>query len=54
MANVFLQSSAMEKEESAPPLDLQHTVEAIRQLLLEQEKTNAELRAKLETINALL
>jgi len=54
MANVFLQSSTMEKEESAPPLDLQHTVEAIRQLLLEQEKTNAELRAKLETINQLL
>jgi voltage-gated potassium channel len=54
MTNVFLQSSTKQKEESAPPLDLQHTVEAIRQLLLEQEQTNAELRAKLETINRLL
>jgi len=54
MANVFLQSSTPQKEESAPPLDLQNTVEAIKQLLLEQEKTNAELKAKLEAINQLM
>jgi voltage-gated potassium channel len=54
VANAFLQSATTQKEESAPPLDLQHTVEAIRQLLLEQEQTNAELKAKLEAINRLL
>ena len=54
MANAFLQSPTMQKEDSAPPLDLQNSVEAIRQLLLEQEKTNAELKAKLEAINRLL
>src|SRR6266496_4021210 len=54
MANAFLQSPTMQKEESAPPLDLQHTVEGIRQLLLEQEQTNAELKAKLEAIKRLL
>ena len=54
VANAFLQTSTKQKEESAPPLDLQHTVEAIRRLLLEQEQTNAELKAKLEAINQLL
>ena len=54
MANAFLQPSTKQKEESTPPPDLPNTVEAIRQLLLEQEKTNAELKAKLEMINRLL
>jgi len=54
MANAFLQPPTKQKEDSAPPLDLPNTVEAIRQLLLEQEKTNAELKAKLEAINRLL
>ena len=51
---LFLQPPTKQKEDSAPPLDLPNTVEAIRQLLLEQEKTNAELKAKLEAINRLL
>ena len=54
MANAFLQSPTVQQEESAPPLDLRNSVEAIRQLLLEQEQTNAELKAKLEAINRLL